>query len=61
MGEDNRSMQEGIHSEESMVEMKDVYEQIKHNKLSPTYPDATPARNVQAKRDENGNWQPKEN
>jgi len=59
--EDNRAIQEGIYSEESMVEMKDVYEQIKHNKLSPTYPDGTPARTVQAERDENGNLQPKEN
>ena len=59
--EDNRAIQEGIYSEESMVEMKDVYEQIKHNKLSPTYPDGTPARTVQTERDENGNLQPKEN
>ena len=59
--EDNRAIQEGIYSEESMVEMKDVYEQIKHNKLSATYPDGTPARSVKAERDKNGNWQPKEN
>ena len=39
---------------ESMVEMKDVYEQIKHNKLSLTYPDGSPAKYVPTERDEDG-------
>ena len=46
---------------ESMVEMKDVYEQIKHNKLSLTYPDGTPAKYVPTERDEDGTLKPKEN
>ena len=46
---------------ESMVEMKDVYEQIKHNKLSLTYPDGSPAKYVPTERDEDGTWKPKEN
>ena len=46
---------------ESMVEMKDVYEQIKHDKLSETYPDGKPARYVPTERDEDGTLKPKEN
>ena len=46
---------------ESMVEMKDVYEQIKHDKLSETYPDGKPARYVPTEQDEDGTWKPKEN
>ena len=46
---------------ESMVEMKDVYEQIKHDKLSETYPDGTPSKYVPTERDEDGTLKPKEN
>jgi hypothetical protein len=41
--------------------MRDVYQQIKHNKLSETYPDGTPAKYVPTERDEDGTWKPKEN
>jgi hypothetical protein len=44
-----------------MIEMKDVYEQIKHNKLSLTYPDGTPSKYVPTERDEDGTLKPKEN
>ena len=46
---------------ESDLEMRDVYQQIKHNKLSETYPDGTPAKYVPTERDEDGTWKPKEN
>ena len=46
---------------ESDLEMRDVYQQIKHNKLSKTYPDGTPAKYVPTERDEDGTWKPKEN
>ena len=46
---------------ESDLEMRDVYQQIKHNKLSTTYPDGTPAKYVPTERDEDGTWKPKEN
>ena len=41
--------------------MRDVYEQIKHDKLATTYPDGTPARTVPTERDEDGKLKPKEN
>ena len=46
---------------ESDLEMRDVYQQIKHNKLSKTYPDGTPAKCVPTERDEDGTLKPKEN
>ena len=46
---------------ESDLEMRDVYEQIKHDKLSETYPDGTPSKYVPTVRDEDGNLKPKEN
>jgi len=46
---------------ESDLEMRDVYQQIKHDKLSETYPDGKPARYVPTERDEDGTLKPKEN
>ena len=46
---------------ESDLEMRDVYQQIKRNKLSTAYPDGTPAKYVPTERDEDGTLKPKEN
>ena len=46
---------------ESDLEMRDVYQQIEHNKLSKTYTDGKPARYVPTERDEDGTLKPKEN
>jgi len=46
---------------ESDLEMRDVYQQIKHDKLSTTYPDGKPAKYVPTEQDEDGTWKPKEN
>ena len=46
---------------ESDLEMRDVYQQIEHNKLSKTYYDGKPARYVPTERNEDGTLKPKEN